>query len=74
MSPDFSTAQIAFKDNCKAMLQEMQVAKNSGLAIYDNQMSLFAKHALEDSSANTKVSKNLKTTFLTDMQKPLSFK
>lgn len=47
MSRDFEMAQQKFKDNCKAVLEDMQGVKQQGLAIYDNQMSLFASHMLD---------------------------
>ena len=36
MSHDFDQAELKFKSNCKAALEEMQEVKQQGLVIYDN--------------------------------------
>ena len=72
MSRDFAMAEQKFKDNCKAMVEDMQGIKQQGLFIYDNQMSLFASHVLDsEASAQTneslpKVIKSVKPKFYGD--------
>ena len=47
MSRDFDMAEQKFKDNCKAMVEDMQGIKQQGLHIYDDQMGFFASEVLD---------------------------